>query len=158
LRNYQLTEGVIIVNLSSFNSGFWRFHYCVFWTVNIRTAHGPPCVVFQARVLRSAILNNSGLGDFHFHFNYFSIVWCHICFIVLAVILPIYSNLSVLGMTLNCIHIFIVTGSFLYWCVMRPASQRFFIHIFVFIYESWSYVVIFVFKFTNCEATFGNRN
>jgi len=23
---------------------------------------------------------------------------------------------------------FIVTGSFLYWCVMRPASQRFFIH------------------------------
>jgi len=34
----------------------------------------------------------------------------------------------VLGMTLNCIHIFIVTGSFLYWCVRRPASQRFFIH------------------------------
>jgi len=32
------------------------------------------------------------------------------------------------GMTLNCIHIFIVTDSFLYWCVMRPASQRFFIH------------------------------
>jgi len=31
-------------------------------------------------------------------------------------------------MTLNCIHIFIFTGSFLYWCVMRPASQRFFIH------------------------------
>jgi len=30
------------------------------------------------------------------------------------------------GMTLICIHIFIVTGSFLYWCVMRPASQRFF--------------------------------
>jgi len=35
---------------------------------------------------------------------------------------------GVLGMTLNCIHIFIVTGSFLYWCVMRPASQRFFLH------------------------------
>jgi len=34
----------------------------------------------------------------------------------------------VLGMTLNCIHIFIVTGSFLYWCVIRPASQHFFIH------------------------------
>jgi len=34
----------------------------------------------------------------------------------------------VLGMTLHCIHIFIVTGCFLYWCVMRPASQRFFIH------------------------------
>jgi len=32
------------------------------------------------------------------------------------------------GMTLNCINIFIVTGSFLYRCVMRPASQRFFIH------------------------------
>jgi len=31
-------------------------------------------------------------------------------------------------MTLNCIYIFIVTGSLLYWCVMRPASQRFFIH------------------------------
>jgi len=34
----------------------------------------------------------------------------------------------VLSMTLNCIHIFIVTGSFLYWCAMRPSSQRFFIH------------------------------
>jgi len=31
-------------------------------------------------------------------------------------------------MTLNCIHVFIVTGGFLYWCVMRPASQRFFIY------------------------------
>jgi len=37
-------------------------------------------------------------------------------------------QLLFLGMTLNCIHIFIVTGSLLYWCVMRPASQRFFIH------------------------------
>jgi len=36
--------------------------------------------------------------------------------------------ICVLGMTLNCIHIFIVTGSFLYWSIMRPASQRFFIH------------------------------
>jgi len=35
---------------------------------------------------------------------------------------------DVLGMTLNCIHIFIVTGSLLYGCVMRPASQRFFMH------------------------------
>jgi len=33
-----------------------------------------------------------------------------------------------LGMTLNCIHIFFVTCSFLYWCVMRPVSQRFLIH------------------------------
>jgi len=32
------------------------------------------------------------------------------------------------GMMLNCIHIFIVTGSFLYWCVIKLASQRFFIH------------------------------
>jgi len=31
-------------------------------------------------------------------------------------------------MTLNCTQIFIVTGSFLYGCVMWPASQRFFIH------------------------------
>jgi len=31
-------------------------------------------------------------------------------------------------MTLICFHIFIVTGSFLYWCVTRPASEHFFIH------------------------------
>jgi len=31
-------------------------------------------------------------------------------------------------MTLNCIHIFIVTGSSLYWCAMRPTNQHFFIH------------------------------
>jgi len=36
-------------------------------------------------------------------------------------------NNDVLGMTLNCVHIFIVTVRLLYWCVMRPASQRFFI-------------------------------
>jgi len=35
---------------------------------------------------------------------------------------------NVMGMTINCIHIFIVTGSFFYWCVMRPASLRFFLH------------------------------
>jgi len=33
-----------------------------------------------------------------------------------------------MGMTLNCIHMLIFTGSLLYGCVMRPASQRFFIH------------------------------
>jgi len=38
------------------------------------------------------------------------------------------ASFYVLGMTLSCIHIFIVTGSFLYWWVMRSASQRFFIH------------------------------
>jgi len=36
-------------------------------------------------------------------------------------------------MTLNCIHIFIVTGRFLYWCVVRPASQRFFVHSCIFL-------------------------
>jgi len=46
----------------------------------------------------------------------------------------------VLGMTLNCIHIFIVTGSFLHWCVMRPASQRFFIH-------SWIYWRILIISY-----------
>jgi len=39
-----------------------------------------------------------------------------------------FSESNVLGMTLNCIHIYIDTGSFLCWCVMTPASQRFFIH------------------------------
>jgi len=39
-----------------------------------------------------------------------------------------YHTSTVLGMTLNWIHIFIVTGSFLYWCVIMPANQRFFIH------------------------------
>jgi len=38
------------------------------------------------------------------------------------------ADIAVQGMTLNCIRIFIVAGSFLHWCVMRPASQRFFIH------------------------------
>jgi len=42
--------------------------------------------------------------------------------------MKMWMQFNVQGMTLNCIHIFIVTGSFLYWCVMRPASQRFFIH------------------------------
>jgi len=41
---------------------------------------------------------------------------------------PSFNYFIFLGMTLNWIHIFIVTGSFLYWCVMRPASQHFFIH------------------------------
>jgi len=36
-------------------------------------------------------------------------------------------------MTLNCIHIFIVTDSFLYWCVMRPTNQRFFIHSYIYL-------------------------
>jgi len=40
-------------------------------------------------------------------------------------------------MTLNCIHIFIVTGSFLYWCVIRPASVS--SYTVVFIYDSLSY-------------------
>jgi len=55
---------------------------------------------------------------------------------------------SVQGMTLNCIHIFIVTGSFLYCCVMRPASQRFFIH-------SCIYILILIISYL---ATFHGTN
>jgi len=40
---------------------------------------------------------------------------------------PLGLRSDALGMTLICIHIFIATGSFLYRCVMRLASQRFFI-------------------------------
>jgi len=50
----------------------------------------------------------------------------HCCFLCMSMTMIRY--ICVQGMTLNCIHIFIVTGSFLYWCVMRPASQRFFIY------------------------------
>jgi len=32
------------------------------------------------------------------------------------------------GMTLNCIHIFIITGSFLYDVLAGQSDQRFFIH------------------------------
>jgi len=46
----------------------------------------------------------------------------------------LYSS-GILGMTLNCMHILIVTGSFVYRCVMRPASQRYSYTV-VFIYES----------------------
>jgi len=49
--------------------------------------------------------------DVIFHMIHSSFMWCH-----------------VLGMRLNCIHIIIVTGSCLYWCVMRPTSKRFLIH------------------------------
>jgi len=55
---------------------------------------------------------------------------------------------GVLGMTLNFIHIFIVTGSFLYCCVMRSASQRFFIH-------SCIYVLILIISYS---ATFLGTN
>jgi len=57
--------------------------------------------------------------------------WCtnyKFTFALLCSAPAIASRTCVLGMTLSCIHIFIVTGSFLYWCVMRSASQRFFIH------------------------------
>jgi len=55
-----------------------------------------------------------------------------ISYILLFFLLHIYMVFKllltcVLSMTLNCIRIFIFTGSFLYWCVMRLASQRFFI-------------------------------
>jgi len=70
----------------------------------------------------------------HLNFIVFNLAWCHkpslIRLWMISSVLFNYfpTTLGVLGMTLNCIHIFIVTGSFLYWCVMRPASQRFFIH------------------------------
>jgi len=63
------------------------------------------------------------------------------CNMVMVVFLFHLFSRCVLGRTLNCIHIewcpghdvklhphFIVTGIFLYWFVMRPASQHFFIH------------------------------
>jgi len=53
-----------------------------------------------------------------------------LCYRALHLIMHVDSSQHVQGMTLNCIHIFIVTGSFLYWCVMRLASQSFFIHSF----------------------------
>jgi len=57
----------------------------------------------------------------------------HLILIQLKTPTPYCTPTCVLGMTLNCIHIFIVTGSFLYWCVMRPASQRFSIHICIYL-------------------------
>jgi len=52
-----------------------------------------------------------------------------------------YLVVLVLGMTLNCIHIFIVTGSFLYTDVTwgRPVSVS--SYTLVFIYESGSYLI-----------------
>jgi len=47
-------------------------------------------------------------------------------------------------MTLNCIHIFIVTGSCLYRCIMRPASQRFFIHSCIYLRILISYLATFL--------------
>jgi len=55
---------------------------------------------------------------------------------------------DVQGIMLNCIHIFIVFGSFLYWCVMSPASQRFFIH-------SCIYLLILIISYS---ATFLGTN
>jgi len=49
---------------------------------------------------------------------------------------------------LNRIHIFIVTGSFLYWCVMKPTSQHFFIH-------SCIYILILIISYL---ATFLGTN
>jgi len=67
--------------------------------------------------------------------------------------MSISSKLRVLGMTLNCIHtkwcpsmtlncirIFIVTGSFLYWCFLRPAVSVSSYTV-VYFYESWSYLI-----------------
>jgi len=59
---------------------------------------------------------------------HYRMISCSSKFSICLVSITVLVALFVLGMTLNCIHIFIVTGSFLYWCVMRPASKRFFIH------------------------------
>jgi len=81
-----------------------------------------------------------------------NVYWLAIILIMHQVTLVLRSQLCllscVLGMTLNCIHIFIVTGTFLYWCVMRPASQRFFIH-------SCIYLRIFIISYL---ATFLGTN
>jgi len=55
----------------------------------------------------------------------------------------------VLGMTLDCIHIFIVTGSFLYWCVMRSASQHFFIHSCIYL---WILIVSYLATFPGTDS------
>jgi len=60
------------------------------------------------------------------HFWHFEALRIAFFFEIKLVFIPVLYR--VLGMTLNCIHVFINAGSFLYWCVMRPASQRFFIH------------------------------
>jgi len=52
-------------------------------------------------------------------------------------------------MTLNCIHIFMVTGSFLYWCVMRPASQRFFIHSCIYL---WILIICYLATFLGTNS------
>jgi len=56
-----------------------------------------------------------------------------VCSVVLDSFQFFLQIFNVLSMTLNCIQIFIVTGCFLYWSVMRPASQRFFMHICIYI-------------------------
>jgi len=62
-------------------------------------------------------MDQYGVVHWRFNLKLFNVIYAHFNL-----------DIFVLGMTLNCIHIFIVSGSFLYWCVMRLASQRFFIH------------------------------
>jgi len=68
-----------------------------------------------------------------------------------------YKKLTVtmkMWMTLNCIHIFIVTGSFLYrLCVMRPASQRFFIHSCIYL-RIWIISYLATFLGTNSNSLY----
>jgi len=68
----------------------------------------------------------------------------------------------VLGMTLNCIHIFIVTGGFLYWWVMRQASQCFFIHSCIYlwiliIFLCWCAVKQSINQSINCKSSFFSK-
>jgi len=75
--------------------------------------------VFINRTVVSTMQNTTA-ADLLSMFNEYCSFW--------AWCLNASTPIDVQGMTLNCIHIFIVTGSFLYWCVMRSESQRFFIY------------------------------
>jgi len=73
------------------------------------------------------VLTNK-IGLCRVSFELFDVICCMFLFLITQQISPsLSSTFYIPGMTLNCIHIFIVTGSFLFWCVMRPASQRFFL-------------------------------
>jgi len=84
---------------------------CVFITINIYARY--PSTDALKGELKSAIYSRLLTNSFNSIFNLSK------------------ARVIVQGMTLKCIPIFIVTGSFLYWCVLRPASQRFFIQLYL---------------------------
>jgi len=71
-----------------------------------------------------------------------NINWCHVELAKITWMCDF--SLYVLGVTLNCIHLFIVTISFIYWCVMRPASLRFFICSSIYLRILSSYLATFL--------------